>query len=336
MSLRKRRSLPCYDLSVVYDIAFKYELTEVLDDLIENGLKTHCDEKYRENFENRKPKGLIGAEAAFVYNRPNILDCVIPPIAGKTNQMRRDRLVFICIALRRAECRKVLLKYGFPENENLTDDDKQNELFHILLSFSCCRKEIVSLIQGFKKIELPHIVDGVRHDHHVILRCLWKLFCYKRVNSGEFVQLMALGEDIDLSKLKIVHLEDIYRELVESCLFSNLSNLNSLAEQTVNIYLKHYHKTDLQIRESDIDLIFKESNVAGKTGGEFTMDAHEHFLFNEKDFALNFILPLFIECGFPLKRKLIDSILHDEGMVEKLHPAETEYLRKSLVCPRSL
>ena len=65
------------------------------------------------------------------------------------------------------------------------------------------------------------------------------------------------------------------------------------------------------------------------------MDADEHFLFSGKDFALNFILPLFIECGFPLKRNLIDSILH-EGMIDKLHPAETKYLMKSLECPRSL
>ena len=71
-----------------------------------------------------------------------------------------------------------------------------------------------------------------------------------------------------------------------------------MAEQTVNIYLKHYHKTDLQIIESGIDLIFIESNVAGKAEGEFTLDAHEHFLFSGKDFALNFILPLLFSVDF--------------------------------------
>ena len=58
-NIRRRTSLPCYDVSIVYDIALKYELTEVLDNLIENGLKTHCDEKYRENDETRKPERLI-------------------------------------------------------------------------------------------------------------------------------------------------------------------------------------------------------------------------------------------------------------------------------------
>ena len=66
------------------------------------------------------------------------------------------------------------------------------------------------------------------------------------------------------------------------------------------------------------------------------MDAKEHCLFSGENFALNFILPLFIECGFPLRRNLTDSILLNEDLNEKLHPAETEYLIKSLECPRSL
>ena len=85
-------------------------------------------------------------------------------MAGKINQMQRDRLVFICIALQRADCRKELFNYGFQENENLTENDKQNELFHILLSNSFCKKEIVSHFHGFKAIELPYIKDVVRYD----------------------------------------------------------------------------------------------------------------------------------------------------------------------------
>ena len=127
---------------------------------------------------NRKPERIISAKAAIVYNRPDMLDRVLTPIAGKTNQMQRDRLVFICIALQRAKCRKVFLKYGFQENENLTDYDKQKELSHILMSYSCCKEKIVSLIQGFNEIELPYINDVVRYDYPVLLRCLWELFCY--------------------------------------------------------------------------------------------------------------------------------------------------------------
>ena len=132
-------------------------------------------------------------------------------------------------------------------------------------------------------------------------------------------------------------LDDVFRGLVEQCLFSNLSNINKLAEQTVNMYLKHCGKTDLKIEGScDIDLLFKEHYVTGTIEGESVMDAKEHCLFNGETFALNFILPLFIECGFPLNRNLIDSILLHEDVKGQLHPAETEYLIKSLECPRSL
>ena len=68
----------------------------------------------------------------------------------------------------------------------------------------------------------------------------------------------------------------------------------------------------------------------------YIMDANYHFLFNEENFALNFILPLFIECGFQLEKNFIDSILHNENIAEKFHPAETEYLMKFLEHPRSL
>ena len=55
------------------------------------------------------------------------------------------------------------------------------------------QEEIASHFHGFKAIELPN--DVVRYDYPVLLRCLWDLFCYKGINSGEFVQLITLGED---------------------------------------------------------------------------------------------------------------------------------------------
>ena len=148
---------------------------------------------------------------------------------------------------------------------------------------------------------------------------------------------MTLSNEIDLTKLTIKHLDDEFRELVELCLYLNLSNLNYLAEQTVSIYLQNYDNTDLKVEGySYIDLIFKESHIPGKIAREYSMDAKVHFLFRGENFALNFILPLFIECGFPLRRNVIDSVLCQEKLIDKMHPAEKEYLIKSLECPRSL
>ena len=328
MSLRPH-TWSCHDLSIVYDLASKYELKETIANLIENGLKIAFHQHNSQRFDKtRTLQRLIGTEAAIVYNHPRILDHVLRPLAGRINQMERDKLVFICLALQRAECRKILLKYGFSEHKKLTDLDQQDELFHILFNYSRYRKEIHSIIQGHEKIQLPM----VHHNFKVSFNCLLKQPCCRRINSKECIQLMALGEEIDLTNLEIEHLDDVLRELVELCLFSNLSNLNYLAEQIVSMYIEQYYETDLD----NINLIFKESHDPGEIGGEYTMDATEHFLFSGENFAMNFIIPLLIECGFPLRRNLIDIILHDEEVNKKLHPAETEYLIQSLECPRSL
>ena len=331
----------CNYMSTVYDLALKYDLRATLDSLIVNGIKwTAQDELYfTRNDASKVPERLILAEAAIVYNHPKVLDLVIPKLDRTASQMQKEKMVFISLALKRMECRKVLLKYGFPKHDNLPGLDQQGELFHILLNYSCCRGEIVSIIQRYEKISPPSIKNMIWHDYEVDLNCLIKpgwSYCRKGINSVEFLQLMTLGEDIDLTKLKTEHLDDIFRELVELCLFFNLSNLDKLADQTVSIYLKYYSKTDLKLGDHNIDLIFKESHHTGTIGGEYTMDANVRFLFGGENFALNFILPLFIECGFPLKRSLLDNILQDEKVSEKLHPAETEYLKKSLECPRSL
>ena len=307
------------NVSSVFDLAFKYELKAFLDSLIVNGFKTYVHQGRRihtKNLENRKLERLICAEAAIVYNHPKILDGLISHrFAKEISQMEINKLVFICLALQRAECRKVLFKHGFPEYESLAEIDQQNELFHILLHYSGCREEIVSIIKRYNKICLP-LIDIYANDYQVHLNCLLNQKCHRCINRVEFIQLVTLREDIDLTKLKMQCFRDEYRELVELCLFSNFSNLDSLVDQTVGIYL--------------------ESHVTGKIGGKYIMDAKEHFLFSTENFALNFILPLFIECGFPLKRNLIDTILHKEEVSEKLHPAETEYLVQFLECPRSL
>ena len=337
-------SWECPDISAVYDLAFKYQMKEMLKSLIENSFKIYVHHESSKYCENINLEKLIGAEAAIVYNQPEILDCLIPRLARKTDWMEKARLVFICVALNRDRCRKVLLKYGFPKHDRLFSDlHQQNALFHILLNYSCHSEEIISIIRGYKKIKLPSTSDRWYYQHILQSDCFEKQPCLTEINSIKFIQLLTfIGEDIDLTGLQIGLLDGVYRELVELCLFSNLSNLNSLAEKTVDMYLKHYHKTGLKTEgleifgRPDMDLIFQESHVPSRIGRDYIMDAKEHFLFSEENFALNFILPLFIECGFPLRRNLIDTILHNEEVSEKLHPAETEYLINSLEQPRSL
>ena len=65
--------------------------------------------------------------------------------------------------------------------------------------------------------------------------------------------------------------------------------------------------------------------MIGPLGRDYIMDANEHFLFSGENLALNFILPLFIECGYQFERNFIQNILNNEKIMAKLHPAEIEY-----------
>ena len=330
----------CNKLTIMYDMALKYDHDGFLDALIETDLSIH---HLGMDLPAKLETSIISAEAAIVYNRPRILKSLIPWLE-KTKDQIKATLIFICSVLKRTECMEILLKHGFPESvEDLTDQGMVNELLHILLRYSegNYKDQIQSVIQQYKGIELPKVLKSFKCrniDQPFFLKCLFKEQCNINLKSTEFIQITTTGDEIDLTKLNSFNIDDLFRELVERCLFYNLSNLNILAEQTDSIYLKQYGKTDLQRELSDekIDLIFKESYDLGKVGRVYVMDAMEHFLFSEENFALNFILPLFIECGFPISRDSIDRILQNEDVMQKIHPTEAEYLIQSLECPRSL
>ena len=67
---------------------------------------------------------------------------------------------------------------------------------------------------------------------------------------------------------------------------------------------------------------------------EIQPDMEEHGMYGHEgdyNFALNFIGPLLIECGYPIKEKLVYDFLS-----ECLHPSVERYLKNSMDTPRSL
>ena len=68
--------------------------------------------------------------------------------------------------------------------------------------------------------------------------------------------------------------------------------------------------------------------------GLFELDGKEHYMYVDpfKDgYALNFIAPLLIECGFSYSRNVLSMALE-----RRLHAKELEYFRTCLDKPRSL
>ena len=101
-----------------------------------------------------------------------------------------------------------------------------------------------------------------------------------------------------------------------------------------------YENPDVELHKSAVedgikmDEFFKK-NVRSqkfKISGTYTMDCHEHSLFAAEDgYALNFIAPLLIECGFIYTQSVLAAALE-----KQLDSAELDYFRHYLNNPRSL
>ena len=75
-------------------------------------------------------------------------------------------------------------------------------------------------------------------------------------------------------------------------------------------------------------------NCCVKTG-HFLMDVKEHSHFGHdgsRDYALNFTVPLLIECGFPVTRDTLQQALDKKALAE----VELSYIQTCLNVPRSL
>lgn len=110
-------------------------------------------------------------------------------------------------------------------------------------------------------------------------------------------------------------------------MYTNPSNLDSLAEDTLELYEEYY---------SHSRLLPKRAHDTGPVKRDYITDGKEHFLFKEENFALNFTLPLLIECGYKFEQITLENLVYNEERAQELHPAERDYLMNCLECPKSL
>ena len=117
------------------------------------------------------------------------------------------------------------------------------------------------------------------------------------------------------------------RQSVELYLFENIDiNLNQKAV-TLSVEIDA-----LLLRKSaNMDQLSSELNF--RLIGGYMMDVSEHSIFGHDEtdsFALNFMLPLLLECGFQMENI---SLMLDKN---SLHPREKQYLQSFISSPRSL
>ena len=110
-----------------------------------------------------------------------------------------------------------------------------------------------------------------------------------------------------------------FRANFEALLYSNIN----LHESVVQNYLK-----------VDEDLFCKEIRETFVLPQMFITDAKEHSVFGHNsgsDYALEFTVPLLLECGYPVTRETLEAALY-----RKLHPDELKFIRAYIDTPRSL
>ena len=110
-----------------------------------------------------------------------------------------------------------------------------------------------------------------------------------------------------------------FRANFETLLYSNIN----LHESVVQNYLK-----------VDENLFCKEIRETFVLPQMFITDAKEHSVFGHNsgsDYALEFTVPLLLECGYPATRETLEAALD-----RKLHPDELKFIRAYIDTPRSL
>ena len=336
-------------------IAFKCDLGELQDIL------TTRWHKLGAGIENTLEECCI---LAIIYDKPEILHFLL----HRASQQRRMHhitdtgrtLCYMCDTLRRWHCKQVLLikqnflsggTYQKLDALNNDNTDLVKSLVNTLFTYDM-REEIMMVLRKIPDVSsiLNH-TEGHRgsilHNYNCkslnldlhLLSVASKIdYSSPKVRNPSLLkQILDLHVDINhtdrIGMTPLVHLlhlkrlwyNNLFRDAEELYVFEN-PDLDM--HKTVLLYALRLDKTLYQMDTSEVPVAFRERRT-------YIMDGRKHGLQGHvnSDFALNFMVPFFIECGFALMNDF-----HEEYEKEKdsLNPEEQVYIQQCLQTPRSL
>ena len=264
-------------------------------------------------------------ESAIVYDRSKTLAKMLDhfPYKYRTSPSIHS-LSKICILLNREECMSVLSTYGLFIQTDISDVDKITRLLKFFDSHhDDFKSEIIKILN-----DIPEIQRGR------ICKFLVRFVTSKPKGGHKMVKtILELGPDVDWSN-------EITVSLIEFIL-GNLNMYDYCARETFKLLINE--NPDLKQMRTAVHLglqqdanlkTLKMKKLTLKLSGNYQTDIQEHGLFGHNDacdFALNFVGPFLIECGFPTTRGVLLEALDKDH-----HPSELAYLRRCLDNPRSL
>ena len=266
------------------------------------------------------------AVCTIMYDQPCSLRKVLELLyTGDVPLSRFQRIYTVCKALQRHNCLEILRTCDDREPSEM---DIFTTLITLLSAYHAeFSSEIVTALRT-----LPNVYERI-NTHCSKNMSLIQIYTsgYQPIAVQEIQALIEAGADTEIVDMKGVTLlkhvlsRRVYfigfRETLELLLYRNPDTC--------------LHKDAVE-SATELDLFIESSTIhmVKDLTGSFISDAKEHSLFGKPGtsaYALNFLGPLLIECGFPYSR---DKILL--ALDEPLHEAELEYLRQCLTTPRPL
>ena len=323
------------------ELAFKENLEEIQTILIQE-IEKFCES---DTFE-------MCCEVAIVHNRNDILETLLGCIDDEWYFTFRHRLLCklykFCIALCREKCSNLIVEAELPVPPQLS----QYQRFEILTDLFCRHYDRLKdeYMDFIKTINDPAVNDNQDDNSWTVYQCLHQYPWGNKDDPRVLKTLIDLGADINATDcrgrtpliciLKEGLWHDIeFRRTVELLIFENpdlglhQSAVLYAIQRDGHIHKVKGHKSG----EEDWILVNVDKRIKKRSQKvfweEYICDAQQH-AWNRHDiedgFALNFMGPLLIECGFPIPEGALEYEL------EKLHPAEQDYIRANLEVPRTL
>ena len=203
------------------------------------------------------------------------------------------------------------------------------------------------MLSCFKKVLQQDAIDGTPCCHHASLISVYidSLRGGHNASSDDRVPykdkmdlLIQIGGNID-------HVDDSDTTPMKQVLSDREFEFVIRSRELLEVLI--YENSSLEMNNEAVSLgISRESKQRDESvrigkehrlhyPGKLLLDARMHPYYGHDDstnFALNFIGPLLIECGYPVDRGVLEAALG----LESLHPSEREYYQNTLDNPRPL
>ena len=258
-------------------------------------------------------------ESAVMYNKPDTLKRILTFTSPSTLTAYPRRTA--CIRLNRQECKIALARHGFCEEEGLSAKKQAFRMLDLLTRFDDFKEEINIALQGIPGMKVNWISEYLFDSINDLTPQLVKVF----LDSGADANYTDSDDTAVLTNVldsDYLYVDDVtaFREIV-----------NVLIDENLNLDL-HTAAVATGIEIDERMLPFDNHKLL-KTGFYIT-DVRLHGIFgydHNHNFALNFMGPFLMECGFPVTRSVL---LH--SLEKSLHQDELAYIQHRLNNPASL